>query len=63
MTKDTINGAPVHWAAKMHAKEVLEGKLDRREFLTRATALGVTATAAYGMIGMAAPVQAAEEKK
>ncbi len=63
MTKDTINGAPVHWAAKMHAKEVLDGKLDRREFLTRATALGVTATAAYGMIGMAAPVQAAEEKK
>ncbi|KIC14299.1 ABC transporter substrate-binding protein [Leisingera sp. ANG-Vp] len=60
MTKDTINGAPVHWAAKMHAKEVLDGKLDRREFLTRATALGVTATAAYGMIGMAAPVKAAE---
>ncbi|UWQ34870.1 ABC transporter substrate-binding protein [Leisingera sp. M527] len=63
MTNDTINGAPVHWAAKMHAGEVLDGKLDRREFLTRATALGVTATAAYGMIGMAAPVQAAEEKK
>ncbi|AHD01013.1 ABC transporter substrate-binding protein [Leisingera methylohalidivorans] len=60
MTNDTINGAPVHWAAKMHAKEVLDGKLDRREFLTRATALGVTATAAYGMIGMAAPVKAAE---
>ena len=60
MTKDTINGAPIHWAAKMHAKEVLDGKLDRREFLTRATALGVTATAAYGMIGMAAPAKAAE---
>ncbi|MBQ4822965.1 ABC transporter substrate-binding protein [Leisingera sp. HS039] len=63
MTNDTINGAPVHWAAKMHAEEVLDGKLDRREFLTRATALGVAASAAYGMIGMAAPVQAAEEKK
>lgn len=60
MTKDTINGAPVHWAAKMHAKEVLEGKLGRREFLTRTTALGVTATAAYGMIGLAAPAKAAE---
>ncbi|UWQ55739.1 ABC transporter substrate-binding protein [Leisingera caerulea] len=60
MTNDTMTGAPVHWAAKMHAKEVLEGKLDRREFLTRATALGVTATAAYGMIGMAAPAKAAE---
>ncbi|MCF6429283.1 ABC transporter substrate-binding protein [Leisingera sp. MMG026] len=63
MTNDTINGAPVHWAAKMHAEEVLDGKLDRREFLTRATALGVAASAAYGMIGIAAPVQAAEEKK
>ncbi|KIC11239.1 diguanylate cyclase [Leisingera sp. ANG-M1] len=63
MTKDTINGAPIHWAAKMHAKEVLDGKLDRREFLTRATALGVTATAAYGMIGMAAPAKAAEGMK
>ena len=63
MTQDTINGAPIHWAAKMHAKEVLDGKLDRREFLTRATALGVTATAAYGMIGLAAPVQAAEDKQ
>ncbi|MBY6065460.1 ABC transporter substrate-binding protein [Leisingera aquaemixtae] len=63
MTKDTINGAPIHWAAKMHAKEVLDGKLDRREFLTRATTFGVTAAAAYGMIGMAAPVKAAEEKK
>ncbi|KIC39149.1 ABC transporter substrate-binding protein [Leisingera sp. ANG-M7] len=63
MTKDTINGAPIHWAAKMHAKEVLDGKLDRREFLTRATSLGVTAAAAYGMIGLAAPVKAAEEKQ
>ncbi|MFW8592954.1 ABC transporter substrate-binding protein [Cribrihabitans neustonicus] len=59
MTKDTINGAPVHWAAKMHAREVLEGKLDRREFLTRATALGVTSAAAYGMIGLDAPARAA----
>ncbi|OED47846.1 ABC transporter substrate-binding protein [Leisingera sp. S232] len=61
MTKDTINGAPVHWAVKMHAKEVLEGKLDRREFMSRATALGATSVAAYGLIGMAAPVQAAED--
>lgn len=58
MTNDTISGAPVHWAAKMHAKEVFDGKLDRREFLTRATALGVTSAAAYGMIGLQAPAQA-----
>ena len=63
MTKDTINGAPIHWAAKMHAQEVLDGKLDRREFLTRASTFGVTAAAAYGMIGLAAPAQAATEKK
>jgi peptide/nickel transport system substrate-binding protein len=59
MSTETINGKPVHWAAKMHAQECLDGKLSRREFLTRATALGVTAMAAYGMIGLSAPVQAA----
>ena len=42
----------------MHAEEYAEGKIGRREFLTRATALGVTTTAAYGMIG-ATPVKAA----
>jgi len=45
----------IHPAARMYAREVAEGKLGRREFLTRATALGVTATAAYGLLGMAAP--------
>ena len=49
----------VHPAAKMHADEYREGKISRREFLTRATALGVTATAAYHMIGAAAPARAA----
>ena len=58
MTQQTINGKPIHWAAKMHAQEALDGKLDRREFLTRATALGVSATAAYGLIGMATPAHA-----
>jgi peptide/nickel transport system substrate-binding protein len=59
MTKDTINGKPVHWAAEMHAEEVKAGKLSRREFMTRATMLGVTSAAAYGMIGLDAPAQAA----
>ncbi|MEM9434050.1 MAG: ABC transporter substrate-binding protein [Pseudomonadota bacterium] len=58
MTKETINGLPIHTAAKMYAKECLSGQLDRREFMSRATALGVTATAAYGMIG-ATPASAA----
>jgi peptide/nickel transport system substrate-binding protein len=42
----------------MHAQEYRDGKLSRREFLTRATALGVTSVAAYGMIGLNAPVKA-----
>jgi peptide/nickel transport system substrate-binding protein len=45
----------LHRAARMYADECRAGKLSRREFLTRATALGVTATAAYGLIGVAAP--------
>ncbi|MDX1744005.1 MAG: ABC transporter substrate-binding protein, partial [Ruegeria sp.] len=61
MQKQTFTGAPVHWAAEMHAQEYRDGKLSRREFLTRATGLGVTAAAAYGMIGMAAPAHAEGE--
>lgn len=49
---------PTHWAAEMHAQEYRDGKLSRREFLSRATMLGVTATAAYGLIGLAAPTPA-----
>ncbi len=52
----------LHPAAQMHLKEVHEGKLDRREFLTRTTALGLSATAAYGLLGMAAPAAQAEAK-
>jgi len=63
MTQQTINGKPVHWAAEMHAQEALAGKLDRREFLARATMLGVTSAAAYGMIGLQAPAQAAAHEK
>ncbi|QIE57938.1 ABC transporter substrate-binding protein [Pikeienuella piscinae] len=39
----------------MFAEECAAGKLDRREFLTRASALGATAAAAYGAIGLVAP--------
>lgn len=59
MTHQTINGKPVHWAAEMHAQECKDGTLSRREFLTRATSLGVTAAAAYGLIGLSSPVHAA----
>jgi peptide/nickel transport system substrate-binding protein len=53
----------VHAAALMHAEEYREGKISRREFLTRATALGVTVTVAYGLIGATAPAKAAGHAK
>lgn len=58
MTKHDATLGRVHPAAKMYATEARSGQLSRREFLTRATALGVTAPAAYGLLGLAAPVQA-----
>ncbi|MEO1798397.1 MAG: ABC transporter substrate-binding protein [Pseudomonadota bacterium] len=48
----------LHPAARAYAAEVSAGTLDRREFLTRATALGVSAAAAYALIG-AKPARAA----
>jgi len=53
MTDTTIRR--IHPAAQMYAREHQAGKLSRREFLTRASALGVSAAAAYGLIGMTAP--------
>ncbi|CAM4383763.1 ABC transporter substrate-binding protein [Palleronia rufa] len=55
-----MTGSPdrIHPAARMHADEFRAGRISRREFLTRATALGVTATAAYGLIGAARPALA-----
>ncbi len=49
----------LHPAAQAYAKEVAAGTLSRREFLTRATSLGLTATAAYGLIGLNQPARAA----
>jgi len=42
----------------MYATEVADGKLSRREFISRATMLGVSSTAAYGLIGAVAPGKA-----
>lgn len=58
MTK-TKTGA-IHPAAQMYAEETKAGLLSRREFLARTTALGVSAAAAYALIGMDAPVMAQE---
>ncbi|WP_298857958.1 ABC transporter substrate-binding protein [uncultured Sulfitobacter sp.] len=49
----------IHSAARSYAEEVIAGTLSRREFLTRATALGVTTTAAYGLLGLSQPAKAA----
>ena len=44
-----------HPAAQMFAEDCRAGRMERREFLARATALGVGAGAAYGLLGLAAP--------
>ncbi|WP_420824323.1 ABC transporter substrate-binding protein [Tropicibacter alexandrii] len=49
----------IHPAAEMHARELKAGQIDRREFLTRATALGLSASAAYALGGLGSPAQAA----
>jgi peptide/nickel transport system substrate-binding protein len=49
----------VHPAAYSYAQEVADGTLSRREFLTRSTALGVTAATAYGLLGLSQPAKAA----
>ncbi|MCB6177499.1 ABC transporter substrate-binding protein [Rhodobacter sp. Har01] len=53
--KDTVSAETLHPAAQMYAQEVRAGQLSRREFLTRATALGLAAPAAYGLLGLDAP--------
>ncbi len=54
----TQTNKPMHPAAVMYAAEEKAGKLSRREFLARATSLGLTATAAYGLLGMTTPAKA-----
>ncbi len=63
MKNQTLTGAPMHWAAEMHAQEYRNGKLSRREFMARATALGVAVPAAYGLIGLHSPAAAQEPQR
>jgi len=60
MTTTPINTHPV---AEMYAKEHATGELSRREFLARTTALGLTSTAAYALIGAQKAEAAAHAKK
>jgi peptide/nickel transport system substrate-binding protein len=49
----------IHLAAQNYAAEVASGTLSRREFMTRATSLGVTTAVAYGLLGLTQPANAA----
>jgi peptide/nickel transport system substrate-binding protein len=53
MTSDRL-----HPAALMYAAEYRSGQMSRREFVSRATMLGVSTAAAYTLIGAAAPARA-----
>ena len=56
----TIQTRTIHPAAQMYAREHMAGQMSRREFLTRASALGVASTVAYGLIGAVAPAANAQ---
>ena len=58
------NGDRVPAAVEQMAKDAREGHMDRREFLSLASALGASTALAYGMAGLAVPRPAyAEEAK
>ena len=60
MDAKTLTGAPLHPSVPRLAAAARDGRLDRRSFLTLATALGATAATARGLAGLAAPAAAAE---
>lgn len=53
----------LHPAMDGYAEDVKSGGMNRREFISRASALGVSAVAAYGALGLAAPKAIAGETK
>ncbi|MFC5585556.1 ABC transporter substrate-binding protein [Nitratireductor kimnyeongensis] len=58
------NGEKVPAGVAAMAEEARAGRVDRREFLALASALGASTVAAYGMLGLAAPTHAlAQEPK
>ncbi|MBN7757479.1 ABC transporter substrate-binding protein [Nitratireductor aquimarinus] len=64
MTFFKSNGEKVPARVAEMANEARVGKMDRREFLALASALGASTAAAYGMLGLAAPTHAlAQEPK
>ncbi len=62
MTFMTRTGKPLPSSITESAAKVGTDPVNRREFLALASAFGATAATAYGMLGMAAPAQAAGHK-
>src|SRR6185369_10441697 len=64
MTIFSSNGDRVPAVIETYAAEVSGGRMDRREFLAMASAMGASTALAYSMIGLAVPMRAiAEEGK
>lgn len=63
MTFKTRTGKPMPKVITDQADKVGTDEVNRREFLALASAFGATAATAYGMLGMAAPAQAAGHAK
>ena len=64
MTSYKSNGDKVPDHILAMAEDVKAGNLDRREFLAMASVFGASTAMAYGMIGLAAPIEAqAQEAK
>ena len=62
MTFLTRSGKPLPQSVIDSAHQVGTDPVNRREFLAMASTFGATAATAYGMLGMAAPAQAAGQK-
>ena len=58
----TREAGKIHPAALRYAGELRAGTMDRREFLARATALGLSAPAAWGLAGRAVALHLAEAR-
>ena len=59
--RDPLTGRSVHRAIPAHLRDLWRGTLDRREFLTRATALGLTAATATALTGQPGRAQEATD--
>ena len=52
----------LHPAIAMYAREARDGRMNRREFLATASALGASTVAAYGLLGLTAPAPAGAQE-